>query len=220
MGQFGESIVAEEILFREGKLGVVTELRSAYHPWVDNYPEGIDWATEIDTAPVVERVLDTCARHPDLIAMDFMGRRTAYHELGRTIEKLSAALQGQLGIAKGTPRGAVAAQCAVLRLVFYYAVLRAGGVIVNCSPLYSVDELTQIVGDSHADIIVTLDLGQLFKKSRAGRHRDRREPVLSCARSPASCPSRRTCCSPSSSGARLPAPAGPWWPTGSFPMRG
>ena len=164
MGQFGESIVAEEILFREGKLGVVTELRSAYHPWVDNYPEGIDWATEIDTAPVVERVLDTCARHPDLIAMDFMGRRTAYNELGRTIEKLSAALQGQLGIAKGT-RVALLLPNVPFYAYFYYAVLRAGGVIVNCSPLYSVDELTQIVGDSHADIIVTLDLGQLFKKA-------------------------------------------------------
>ena len=145
-------------------MGVTTELKSAYHPWVDNYPEGIDWAAEINTAPVAERVLDTCANYPDLTAMDFMGRRTSYRELGRTIRKLSAALQNQLGVAKGT-RVALLLPNIPFYAYFYYAVLRAGGVVVNCSPLYSVAELTQIVSNSHADIIVTLNLAQLFKKA-------------------------------------------------------
>ncbi|MBU1173807.1 MAG: long-chain fatty acid--CoA ligase [Alphaproteobacteria bacterium] len=145
-------------------MGAVTELKSAYHPWVDNYPEGIDWHAEIDITPVAERVLDVCARYPDLIAMDFMGRQTDYREFGRMIEKLSAALQTQLGVSKGT-RIALLLPNIPYYAFFYYAVLRAGGVVVNCSPLYSIDELTQIIANAHADIIVTLDLAQLFKKA-------------------------------------------------------
>ena len=145
-------------------MDVTTELKSAYHPWIENYPDGIDWATPINTTPVAERVLQTCAQYPDLTAMDFMGRRTDYRALGQTIEKLSAALQNQLGISKGT-RVALLLPNIPFYAYFYYAVLRAGGVVVNCSPLYSVAELTQIVSNSHADILVTLDLAQLFKKA-------------------------------------------------------
>ena len=153
-----------EEIYREEKLDVTTELKSAYHPWVENYPDGIDWASPINTSPVTERVLETSAQYPDLIAMDFMGRRTDYRTLGQTIEKLSAALQNQLGVSKGT-RVALLLPNIPFYAYFYYAVLRAGGVVVNSSPLYSVAELTQIISNSHADILVTLDLAQLFKKA-------------------------------------------------------
>jgi long-chain acyl-CoA synthetase len=49
----------------------------------------------------------------------------------------------------------------------YYGVLRAGGTVVNCNPLYTVPELTHILGDSNAEILVTLDLAQLFSKAEA-----------------------------------------------------
>jgi long-chain acyl-CoA synthetase len=52
-------------------------------------------------------------------------------------------------------------------VVAYYAVLRAGGTVVNCNPLYTVHELSHIVGNSGADLMVTLDLTQLFEKAEA-----------------------------------------------------
>ena len=143
---------------------VTTELKSAYHPWVDHYPEGIDWATPIDITPVTERFFATAAAMPDRIAMDFMGKRTSYRDAVRTVEKLSAALQNQLGVRKGT-RVALLLPNIPFYASFYYAVLRAGGVVVNCNPLYTIAELTQIVGDSRADILVTLNLSQMFKKA-------------------------------------------------------
>jgi long-chain acyl-CoA synthetase len=52
-------------------------------------------------------------------------------------------------------------------VVAYYAVLRAGGTVVNCNPLYSVGELSHIAANAKADVLVTLDLKQLFEKAEA-----------------------------------------------------
>ncbi len=171
--------MTEETYFWEGMLRVTTDLKSAYHPWVDHYPEGIDWATPINITPVAERVLDICKSHPNLVAMDFMGRRTRYRELARRIDKLSGAVQQKLGVRKGT-RVALLLPNIPYYAYFYYAVLRAGGVVVNCNPLYTIDELTQILSNSHADIIVTLDLAQLFKKAEQVAMRTGLERIVLC----------------------------------------
>lgn len=143
---------------------VTTDLKSAYHPWIDHYPDGIDWFEPINIVPVTDRVLGACLRHPDLIAMDFMGKRSNYQTLSRTVEKLSGALQAQLGVKKGT-RVALLLPNIPYYTYFFFAVLRAGGVVVNCNPLYSVAELTHILANAKADIIVTLDLAHLFNKA-------------------------------------------------------
>src|SRR5690606_5132226 len=46
-------------------------------------------------------------------------------------------------------------------------VLRAGGIVVNCNPLYTVPELRHVVANAGADLMVTLDLRQLFEKAEA-----------------------------------------------------
>ncbi len=145
-------------------MGATTDLKSAYHPWIEHYPEGIDWFSPIDVKPLADRVFDTCQRYPDLVAMDFMGRQVRYGEFAHIVERLSGALQTQMSVEKGT-RVALLLPNIPFYAYFYYAILRAGGVVVNCSPLYSIPELIQIVGNSHADVLVTLNLAQLFKKA-------------------------------------------------------
>lgn len=143
-----------------------TKLKSAYHPWVSHYPAGLDWRANIDLTPVSERVLKTCANHPDRVALDFLGAQTRYRDLGRTIEHLSTVLQSELGIKKGT-RVALLLPNTPYYVYFYFAVLRAGGIIVNCNPLYAIGELTHIVASSGAEVLVTLDLVQTFEKADA-----------------------------------------------------
>jgi len=46
-------------------------------------------------------------------------------------------------------------------------VLLAGGTIVNCNPLYTVHELSHVTSNAGADVIVTLDLAQIFHKAEA-----------------------------------------------------
>src|SRR5690606_1500126 len=51
--------------------------------------------------------------------------------------------------------------------IAYYGVLVAGGTVVNCNPLYTVPELSHITSNAGADIMVTLDLQQIYEKGEA-----------------------------------------------------
>lgn len=144
-------------------------------PWVDHYPPGIRWDQELDLTPVHEQVLAACAEHARSPALDFMGRVVTYAELGRAITALAGALQKRHGVKKGT-RVALLMPNTPFYVIAYYAVLRAGGVAVNCNPLYTEKELEHVVGGSDADILITLDLKLTFDKAEAlvksGRVRD------------------------------------------------
>ncbi|HVX80790.1 MAG TPA: long-chain fatty acid--CoA ligase [Devosiaceae bacterium] len=135
-------------------------------PWVDHYPSGIPWDIAVDTTPVHEQVLKSCARTPDAPALDFLGAVTTYGELGRSITAFAAALQRDFGVNKGT-RVALMLPNTPFYVIAYYGVLLAGGTVVNCNPLYTVSELKHIVGNSGAKLMVSLDLKQVFGKAEA-----------------------------------------------------
>jgi len=135
-------------------------------PWIASYPEGIVWDDAIDTTPVHEQVLAACARNPDSVALDFLGGTTRFGELAEKIIAFAGALQSQFGVTKGT-RVALMLPNTPFYPIAYYGVLRAGGTVVNCNPLYTVDELGHITANAGAEIMVTLDLQQIFEKAEA-----------------------------------------------------
>src|SRR5258708_10567941 len=47
-------------------------------------------------------------------------------------------------------------------VIAYYAVLEAGGIVVNFNPLYAPPEIRRFVEDAEVAIMVTLDLKQLY----------------------------------------------------------
>jgi long-chain acyl-CoA synthetase len=135
-------------------------------PWVDHYPEGIAWDVPIKTTPVFEQLLDACAKHANEDALDFLGKKTKFGELAKAINAFAGALQQQFGVKKGS-RVALLLPNTPFYVIAYYAVLRCGGTVVNCNPLYTVDELGHIVGNAGAELLVTLDLKLLFDKASA-----------------------------------------------------
>ncbi|MBN9334768.1 long-chain fatty acid--CoA ligase [Devosia sp.] len=135
-------------------------------PWIASYPEGIEWQTDIDTPPVHEQVLAACARNPSAVALDFLGGTTTFGELAKKIVAFAGALQSQYGVKKGS-RVALMLPNTPFYPIAYYGVLRAGGTVVNCNPLYTVPELSHITKNAGADILITLDLKQIFEKAEA-----------------------------------------------------
>src|SRR5690554_880608 len=135
-------------------------------PWVDHYPPDLRWDAPIDTTPVFEQVLTACERNPNANALDFLGKRTRFSELAAAINAFAGALQAQFGIRKGS-RVALLLPNTPFYVIAYYGVLRAGGTVVNCNPLYTVHELTHITANAGAELMVTLDLKQLFEKAEA-----------------------------------------------------
>ncbi|MGE4481773.1 long-chain-fatty-acid--CoA ligase [Acidocella sp.] len=116
----------------------------------------------IPALPVHELLANAVARFPSVPVMDFFGRRTSYAELGLLVARAAAGLQ-VLGVEKGT-RVALCLPNTPYYVIFYYAILRAGGVVVNLSPLYVESELRHFLQDSGARIAVTLDVEELYRK--------------------------------------------------------
>jgi long-chain acyl-CoA synthetase len=148
-------------------------------PWIEHYPEGISWDVTLNTTPVHEQVLAACARTPDVDALDFLGAKTRFGALAKAINAFAGALQEQFGIKKGS-RVALLLPNTPFYVIAYYAVLRTGATVVNCNPLYTVHELSHIIANSGAEIIVTLDLKQLFDKAEALVQAGHGKTIIAC----------------------------------------
>jgi long-chain acyl-CoA synthetase len=102
------------------------------------------------------------AKFPRVTALDFLGKRTSYAELARLVEAAAAGFQ-RLGVQKGD-RVALCLPNTPSAVICYYAILKAGGVVVNLSPLYVEREYKHFLQDSGAKIAVTLNLTELYSK--------------------------------------------------------
>ncbi|MEO5807658.1 long-chain fatty acid--CoA ligase [Devosia sp.] len=147
-------------------MDTTTDATAPLRPWTASYPEGISWDVRIDTRPVHEQVLAACAKDPFAVALDFLGGTTSFGDLAKKITAFAGALQQQFGIRKGS-RVALMLPNTPFYPIAYYGVLRAGGIVVNCNPLYTVHELTHITRNAGADLLITLDLKQMFEKAEA-----------------------------------------------------
>ncbi|MEO0730092.1 MAG: long-chain fatty acid--CoA ligase [Pseudomonadota bacterium] len=133
------------------------------HPaFLKAYPEGIDWGAPIVPTPVCDLLDRVTKSHPDNIAADFMGRKTSYGELARAVDHAASCLQA-LGVTKGKRIGLFLPNC-VPFMVYYFAAMRIGAVVVNYNPLYTNDELSHQIEDSGTELMITLDLSMLFDK--------------------------------------------------------
>jgi long-chain acyl-CoA synthetase len=140
-------------------------LTSVSYPWLKQYPAQVDWHAGVPAAPLF-RILEQAARdYPDRPCTRFFGRRQTYAELARLVDRTAAGLQA-IGVKKGTKVGLLLPNAPTF-IVFYYAILKAGGTVVNYNPLYTVEELAFQVKDSSTAIMVTLDLKMLFDKVEA-----------------------------------------------------
>jgi long-chain acyl-CoA synthetase len=135
---------------------------SSAPPWIEAYPPAVDWYMPIAAGPVPE-LLERAARDfPENPAISFLGRITTYAELAAAIDRVTAGLQ-KIGVKKGTKVGLMLPNTPTF-IVYYYAILKAGGTVVNFNPLYTLEELTFQAKDSETEIMVTHDLKLLFSK--------------------------------------------------------
>ena len=130
------------------------------HPWVKSYPAGVDWAAPIPVGFVQQMLADAVARWPDNPALDFMGRRIGYSELGALVSRAAAGFQ-RLGVKPGVHVGLYLPNTPHYVIAFFGA-LQAGGTVVNYSPLDAAKVLEHKIEDSETDILVTLDLAALY----------------------------------------------------------
>ncbi len=153
-------------------------LDTAKMPWLKKYPENLDWNAEIPIRPVFEILADTCRNYGDRPAFDFLDKKWNWAQIGDLVNRTAKGLQNA-GVKKGTTVGLFLPNSPYF-LISYYAVLKAGGTVVNFNPLYATRELKHQIEDSETDIMITLDLKMLCDKMHDMLHDTRLKKLVVC----------------------------------------
>ena len=132
----------------------------ADHPWIKSYPKGVRWDAELPLMPVQQLLDDAVRKWPENPAIEFMGRTLSYRELGELVNRAAKGFQ-DLGVGPGVHVGLYLPNTPHYPIAFF-GVLKAGGTVVNYSPLDAERVLAHKVEDSETDFLVTLDLAALY----------------------------------------------------------
>jgi long-chain acyl-CoA synthetase len=127
--------------------------------WVKSYPPNVRWNAPLDLSSVQSVLEKAAERFGQRPALDFMNRRTSYAELDALANRAAAGFQ-KLGVGPGVKVGLYLPNTPHY-IIAFFGVLKAGGAVVNYSPLDALAMLQLKVNDSETDILVTLDLAAL-----------------------------------------------------------
>ncbi len=144
--------------------------------WLKSYPEGVDYYANFEPKPLFALLDEAVAAYPANDLIDFMDRKFTYSQIDEMVRRAAKGFQG-LGVGKGVKVGLFLPNCPQY-VVAYYGILKAGGTVVNFSPLYSEPELLHQIEDSHTDIMVTLNLTALYPKMQAMLAQSRIEKLI------------------------------------------
>jgi long-chain acyl-CoA synthetase len=125
--------------------------------WLSHYPQGIAPTVDVQEFASLADVLQrSCERFANLPAYSNMGATLSYADLDRESCAFAAWLQKSPGLHKGD-RVALMMPNLLQYPVALFGVLRAGMVVVNVNPQYTVPELEHQLKDSGAVAVVVLE---------------------------------------------------------------
>ncbi|WP_227589855.1 AMP-binding protein [Demequina pelophila] len=131
-------------------------VNGADRPWYAFYPPEVPRVIEVPPeASLGEMVAHTAARHGDKVAFTNLGGQLTFNDVDRLASKFAAFLQHDLGLAKGE-RIVIQMPNLMQYPVALYGALRAGLIVVNANPLYTVTELAGVFRDAKPKAIVVL----------------------------------------------------------------
>ena len=136
--------------------------------WVKHYDAGVPATIDYPRLTLPQMLEETARRFPEQTAIIFPGAlgdsgKLNYKELNEQVNRLANALI-DLGVKKGDRVALLMPNCPQF-VISYYAVLKAGGIVVAFNPLYSGREIEHQLNDCGAKVIILLSL---FYKTVAG----------------------------------------------------
>lgn len=124
--------------------------------WLNSYPPGVPAEINPDAYQSLNEVFEkSCRNFYDLPAFYSLGTTLSFSEIDRYSRDFAAYLQNELKLQKGD-RLAIMLPNVLQYPIAMFGALRAGVIIVNVNPLYTVDELTYQMRDSGAKAIIAL----------------------------------------------------------------
>lgn len=128
-------------------------------PWLAAYPAGVPADFDFPQVPLTRLLDDAAEQFPDTIAlstfaMSSAGKRMTYRQLREAVDRLAGGLR-DLGVGAGDRVALVLPNCPQ-HVIAFFAVLRLGGIVVQCNPVGSAEELRMQLADSGAVVVVCL----------------------------------------------------------------
>ncbi|HIM95563.1 MAG TPA: long-chain-fatty-acid--CoA ligase, partial [Gammaproteobacteria bacterium] len=124
--------------------------------WLKRYPEGMPETIDPEHYhSLLDLFEKSFADYSDLPAFTNMGKVLTYSELDSATKRVASYIQNDLGLKKGD-KVAVMMPNLLQTPVTILGILRAGCVVVNVNPLYTVRELEHQLNDSESSAIFIL----------------------------------------------------------------
>lgn len=130
-----------------------SELR---RPWLEHYDAGVPHHLDYPAIPLYRLLDDSAGQQPGRPCTIFFGKRMSYGAIKEASDRLAASLQG-LGVQPGD-RVALLLPNSPQFVIAYFAILKAGAVVVALNPLYTSHELLFHLNDSGATTAITIPL--------------------------------------------------------------
>lgn len=143
-------------------------------PWRRAYPADVAWDMRFQPETLPEMLSEALRRFGPRPALDFMGAKWTYAELGDAVARCAEGFR-RLGVKPGDRVGLCLPNCPWF-VIAYHGALRAGAVVVAFSPLDVEEEMAAKARDAGVEVLVSLDLDPILPRA-LGLLRDASVPV-------------------------------------------
>ncbi|MGB9870619.1 MAG: long-chain-fatty-acid--CoA ligase [Anaerolineae bacterium] len=123
-------------------------------PWLKKYDPGVPHHIDYPEVPLYHFVEENARKYPDHVAIIFKGGKITFRQLDELTDRMAAAL-AKMGVKKGDRVALLMANCPQF-VISYFGILKAGGTVVACNPLYALPELEHQLNDCGAEVIIAM----------------------------------------------------------------
>jgi long-chain acyl-CoA synthetase len=134
-------------------------------PWLSRYDPGVPHHLDYPAVPVFYFLDEASRQCPGRACLIYRGETRTYREVASQTDQLAAALF-RLGVRRGERIGICMPNCPEFVLA-YFAILKAGGVVVAINPLYTPPEIVQQVNDAGLETLFCA--GSLYERIQVAR---------------------------------------------------
>lgn len=124
--------------------------------WKENiWPQLDPMIPSLPDRPIFEELREQSRIRPDKTALNFYGYEITYRELDDLSDSFAMALINK-GVQKGDRVALYLENCPQF-VIGFYGIIKAGAVVVTCSPMYKKDELEHVLKDAEVKSILLED---------------------------------------------------------------
>lgn len=124
-------------------------------PWLKYYDIGVPYTLNFPRYPAPDILRATANNHPTKNAMWFYGTSTTFWELYLKVNRFANALI-ELGVKKGDRVGLLLPNCPQF-VISFWALLSVGAIVTNMNPMYTTEELKNMVEITGMKGLITFD---------------------------------------------------------------